>query len=94
MSRDTWHLRMSSKRFNVSLYRWLGSLVTISLLVNVILCFLVSRIYFSRPDYIYYSTNGVTKPVQLTPLPSPNESSEPLLGSDPSETYMVKQVPE
>ena len=94
MSRDTWYLKRTSRRFNVSIYRWVGTAILFSLALNVILSLVVSHIYFNRPDYVYYSTNGVTKPMPLHALMAPNQSSVPLLASDPVTDDVPKQAPE
>ena len=93
MSRGAWDQIKSSKRFNVLIYRKLGSILVFSLVHNVMLCILVSRIYFSRPDIAFYSTDGVTPPVEIEALAAPNDSSVPLLKSDPPSAKEQEQVP-
>lgn len=79
MSRGVWDEVRSSKGFNVFLYRKLGSMLVLSVALNVMLCILASFVYFSRPDFEFYSTDGVSPPVRLQQLNAPNESSVPLL---------------
>lgn len=95
MSRNAWNLIKSSKRFNVSIYRSLGTILVFSMGLNVVFCFWVSHIFFNRPGYTYYTTNGVTPPEILTSLDAPNESSTPLLPSiEPTGDAAPKQAPE
>lgn len=82
MSRGMWDEVKSSKGFNVLIYRRLGSMLVFSLALNVMLCMLVSFVYFSRPDFEFYSTDGVSPPVKLQQLTAPNESSVPLLKTE------------
>lgn len=95
MSRNAWNLIKSSKRFNVSIYRSIGTMLVVSMVLNVMLCFWISHLYFNRPDYTYYATNGATPPEMLTALNAPNMSSEPLLPSlEDSSDEETKQAPE
>jgi len=94
MSQENWNLIKSSKRFNVDIYRRLIRWLVFSLALNVMLCLLVSRIYFTRPDFNLYSTDGVTPPVKLKALAAPNESNIPLLSSSPSRVNIEKPLPE
>jgi intracellular multiplication protein IcmM len=84
VSKDVWDLIKSSKRFNISVYRLLCTITLLSAAINVVLCILLSHIYYQRPEHVYYSTNGIVPPEMLHPLAGPNESSTPLLGSQPS----------
>lgn len=94
MSQGVWNLIKSSKRFNVHIYRQLIRWLVFSLALNVMLCLLVSRIYFTRPDFNFYSTDGVTPPIELEALSAPNESATPLLLSTPSQVSVEKPLPE
>ena len=95
MSRNAWNLIKASKRFNVSIYRSLGTLLVISMGLNVVLSFWISHLFFNRPDYMYYSTNGVTPPETLTALDARNMSQNPLLPSiEESGDEELKQAPE
>lgn len=95
MSRNAWNLIKSSKRFNVSIYRSIGTVLVFSMVLNVVLAFWISHLFFNRPDNTYYSTNGVTPPEMLTALNARNMSSEPLLPSSPeSGDEEPKQAPE
>ncbi len=93
MSRNAWNLIKSSKRFNVSIYRSLGTVLVISMGLNVVLSFWISHLFFNRPGYTYYSTNGVTPPEMLTALDARNMSPDPLLpSSQESGDEEVKQA--
>jgi hypothetical protein len=96
MGRVTWRATIASKRFYVLLYRKLGTILVASLIFNFVLSFVATRLYFDRPDPRYYSTNGATPPVGLSVMTAPNESSVPLLASDPekAEGDVEKVVPE
>lgn len=96
MSRASWHETMRSKSFDIVYYRRLTRLVVVSFLLNAALCYLAVHLFLSRPEPIYYSTNGATPPVQLTPLDEPNDSSVALLPSDTAsrEKQQPKIAPE
>lgn len=95
MSRNAWNLIKSSKRFNVSIYRTIGTVLVLSMALNVVFVLWILYLFFNRPDYTYYSTNGVTPPEMLTALNAPNKTSEPLLPSiQESGDEEPKQVPE
>ncbi len=94
MSREIWRQIKSSKNFNVSLYRSLGSVLVFSLSLNVLLCFWVSYAYFNRPGYVFYSTDGASPPALLAPRDTPNKSSVPLLLSDPNTGDEIKAIPQ
>lgn len=96
MSRVAWNAIISSKQFYVLLYRKLGNILVISLVCNFLLGLLATHMYFNRGEPNYYSTNGATPPVGLSAMTTPNESSIPLLGSDPdkAQSTMLKTSPE
>lgn len=95
MSRNAWNLIKASKRFNVNIYRLLGTALAVSMGFNAVLVFWISHLFFNRSDYTYYSTNGVTPPEILTALNAPNSSSTPLLPSlQESGDEELKQAPE
>ena len=81
MSRETWRLIRSSKRFYVKTYRAGAKALLVSGLLNVFFSVSIYYAYFSQPEHDFYSTSGVTEPVKLTPLDEPNYSSVPLLKS-------------
>lgn len=93
MSRQLWRGVIESKFFYVYTYRRAGTYLFFSSLINVLLLFLVMYVYFTAPERAYYATNGITPIVQLTPLLTPNASSEPLLPNDVEEENKVKPIP-
>ncbi len=95
MSREDWRLIKLSKRFYVNTYRKTGSALLISLALNVCFGVVIHYLYFSQPEHTFFATDGVTPPIELTPMDSPNDTSVPLLGSDAvSTTNVIKVIPQ
>ena len=94
MSRETWNLLRSSKRFYVRSFRWTGSVVIFSVLMNLLLGMAVYYVYFNQPEHDFYVTDGVTPPVSLTPMDEPNETSVPLLANDPGTDDENRTIPQ
>lgn len=92
MSRETWSLVKSSKRFYVKTYRAVSTTLLISCFFNILLSIAIYYTYFDRPERDFYSTDGITPPVALTPLDEPNYTSTPLLASSPN-TVQQKAIP-
>lgn len=94
MSRGTWHLVKQSKQFYVNTYRRVGAVLLVSIAGNLLLGVVLYYVYMNQPEHDFYATNGVTAPVPLTPLSAPNESSIPLLASDPGSENTSRVIPE
>ncbi len=94
MSRETWNLLRNAKRFYVRSFRWTGSLVIISVLMNLLLGMAVYYVYFNQPEHDFYVTDGVTPPVSLTPMDEANETSVPLLANDPGTDDETRAIPQ
>lgn len=94
MSRETWNLIKQSKRFYVRTYRKTSTALFISVIINLFLGLTIYYTYFSRPEHAFYATDGVTPPVQLTPMDSPNNTSVALLAPDPLNDDETKAIPE
>ena len=94
MSRETWNTIKSSKNFYVHTYRKAGSFLLLSITLNLIFGVLFYFLYFSQPEPDYYATSGVTSPVKLTRLDSPNKTSVPLLASEPENDEPPKVIPQ
>lgn len=95
MSRETWEVIKSSKNFYVNSYRRGLIALIISLLINCILGLLIAYIHLTEPERDFYATSGVTPPIQLTPLPTPNYSPSALLPPDPpAENEEEKLIPQ
>ncbi len=82
MTSTTYEQRKLGRYFYVLNYRKLGRVLIYSMLVNIILFFLISFVYFHERSPNYYSTNGASNPVQLTAISAPNYSSQALLPDD------------
>ena len=54
-------------------------MIIISILFSLLLCVAISYCYFHQPEKQFYATNGITAPIPLAPLDTPNYSSNPLL---------------
>lgn len=83
MSAESWHATQSSKRYYVGLYRRLGTYLLVSAALNLVFVGVALYFFFSRIAATYYSTDGASPPTPLSALSAPNESSVPLLASDP-----------
>ncbi|MCP0913194.1 MULTISPECIES: type IVB secretion system protein IcmM/DotJ [Legionella] len=86
MSRETWNLIKNSKGFYINTYRRAGSVLFLSMILNLLLTLAIYYTYFNRSEPDFYASNGITPPVQLTPLDSPNYTSVPLLADDDQES--------
>lgn len=93
MSRTTWALIKRSKRFYTNTYRRVSVALLISSGLNVLLVLSIYFTYFTQPAREYYSTNGVTAPVILTPREQPNNAATPLLRTDTDVVSDNKIIP-
>lgn len=95
MGRETWDLIKHSKRFYVTTYRRIGNILFLSTVINMFLGCGLYYAYFYRPAHAFYATNGVTPPVELTFLDSPNNTPYALLPSEnTSDLYGEKAIPQ
>ena len=94
MSRETWNLIKNSKRFYVSGFRATGSVLILSMLINLSLGIAIYYTHFSQPDSDCYVTDGVNAPVQLTSMDEPNYTSVPLLANDPVTDDETRAIPQ
>lgn len=94
MARATWNLIKSSKSFYVKTYRLTGTLIVISLMINIFLGMLIVYYHLHRPERDFYASNGTTPPIALTPLSTPNNSAEALLPPDPINDDDEKVIPQ
>ena len=69
----------NQRYFYVENYRRLLGWVTVSIGLNILIVLIMAYIFFEQPPSAYYSTNGRTSPVKLTPMATPNMSATPLL---------------
>jgi len=93
MSRQTWDLIKNGKGFYIATYRKLASVLVWSMFFNIVLSLSVYYVYFQEPEPDYYSTNGITPPLELTPMSEPNETSRPLLATDVEANEGRKLIP-
>lgn len=94
MSRNTWDVIKKSKRFYVKTYRRAGHMLVFSIGINLLLVIAIYYACFSQPEADFYATNGVTAPVELTPMDQPNNTSLPLLANDPESGNENKVIPQ
>lgn len=94
MGRTTWALIKADKNFNVQMYRRGLSFLLVSLVLNVILGVLIVNVFLQKPERDFYATDGITPPVQLTPLLTRNMSPQPLLAPDPIAETEGKVIPQ
>jgi intracellular multiplication protein IcmM len=63
-------------------------------LLSIVFGVFISKIYLQEPERDYYATDGITPPIQLTPMFTPNMSSHPLLDPDPVGVTEAKVIPQ
>lgn len=93
MSRQLWTRVKESKFFYVRTYRRAASLLIVSSVLNVIFLIWIFVMYITTVERAFYATSGITPPIQLTPMKTPNASSEPLLPNEPVDATSVKPIP-
>ncbi len=93
MRRETWRLMRASKGFYVRTFRFSGSMLVFSLVVNLVLGVGVFYAYTHMPERHFYATNGVVPPTELTAMSEPNETSTPLLPADQDVDNDEKLIP-
>lgn len=71
-----------NRYFYVFSYRKVMKFLLWSIGINLILLALISYVYFNQSNPVYYGTNGITNPIELTPLNKPNYASKSLLSDD------------
>ena len=94
MTRSVWRTKIATKSFYVRTYRRICNWILISLLTSIVLSVAISYLFIHQPERQYYATNGITAPVQLTPLDAANKSSNALLQPDPVIPGQTKLIPE
>ncbi|KTD75544.1 type IVB secretion system protein IcmM/DotJ [Legionella waltersii] len=94
MSREEWTLTKEHKNFNVHIYRRGIKFLLISLLISTSFIAFIFYIYLNIPERDYYATNGVTPPVKLTAMMTPNMSSNALLEPDPPTDNVQLVIPQ
>lgn len=94
MSHEKWNLIKKRKGFYIALYRHLGSVLVIFIALNLILGLCVAKAYFGRPEHQFYATNGVSNPLELTPMDEANMTSVALLPDDPVDDLTEKVIPQ
>ena len=94
MTKAQWITIKQSKSFYVRNYRNLISLMIFSSALSLVFCILIYFVYMSRPEHVFYSTNGVTAPIKLTVMSEPNYSDVALLPPDPIDNAIPKLIPE
>ena len=94
MSRETWRLIKSSKLFYINTYRRAGSILVVSVSLNLLLGLVVAQAYFSRSAIHFYATNGTTSPEEIIAMDIPNMTSAPILADDLSTQDVPKVIPQ
>ena len=93
MTRTVWRAKIDSNTFYITSYRRLCGLIVISLLFSLVLSVGISYRYFHQSERRYYASNGITEPIELKALGSPNNSSKALLPPDPIIPDQTKYIP-
>lgn len=94
MSRGTWDNIKHSKRFYITTYRVVGTALTASCLLSLLLILMLYYVYFHRAEPDFYATSGVTPPIKLAPLLQPNNAATPLLPNEPEGEVGEKVIPQ
>jgi intracellular multiplication protein IcmM len=82
MSIGKYQNQKNSRYFYVRSYRLAVQLILILNVLNLILFLMAGHFFYQQPERGYYSSNGVTFPVKLSPLRQPNYESQALLPDD------------
>lgn len=93
MTKIVWQNIKSSKRFYVRTYRKLGSVLAVSVVVNILLGVGIVYVKARMPEADYYATYGDVPPVKLTVLDKPNYSSKALLSDDRRYDDVQRELP-
>ena len=94
MTQSAWDVIKRSKGFYINTYRKTGYILLFSIIVNLIFVFSIYYIYFNQSINDFYATSGMTSPIKLTFLDSPNNTSSPLLANDPETENENKVIPQ
>jgi intracellular multiplication protein IcmM len=94
MSREEWTLIKEHKNFNVHIYRRGIKLLLISLIISTGFIAVIFYIYLHIPERDYYATSGVTPPIMLKAMMTPNMSSNALLEPDPPTDNVQLVIPQ
>ena len=94
MTSSSWNVIKKSNRFYINCYRKLGSILFISMLINVILVMDICYCYLTRGEHDFYATNGETAPIQLAPMNVVNNTQTALLPADDISETEMKVLPE
>jgi len=76
---ETINKRKQSRRFYSGGFRKAVNALFISVILNFVFLGTLQYRYMHMPKIDFYTTDGITMPVKLTPLSAPNMSSTPLL---------------
>ena len=93
MTRGDWNRIKQAKSFYIMVYRKLLTAIIIFQSLNVVLFAGIVYVYLHRIAPNYYATSGITLPILLTNMDTPNYSSEALLPPDPSMAESNKAMP-
>lgn len=94
MPRATWNTIKGSKTFYVRFYRKLGTWLIGSLIFNIVMAGVIVYAYLHHPERDYYATSGITAPIKLTGLSTPNYSDQALLPPDPVNDDETRLIPQ
>lgn len=82
MSIGKYQEQKNSRYFYVRSYRLAVKIILILNIINLILFLMARHYFYKQPERGYYSSNGITFPVKLSPLRQPNYESKALLPDD------------
>ena len=90
----TWNTIKHSKAFYSHTYRMAGTVIIISLALNLLMGLIIYYLYFHQPERDFYATSGITPPIKLQPMEQANNSATPLLPPDPVNNEPEKVIPQ
>lgn len=93
MRKITLREKKNQKGFYSTGFRYSVNVLLFSLILNFVLTAAIHNRLLHIPSTSFYSTDGVSEPMRLTPLDAPNESSQPLLPDDPPEEMGIRELP-
>lgn len=82
MSIGKYQEEKNKRYFYVQSFRMVVNFFLVFSVLNVLFFLMVVYFYYAHPQREYYSSNGVTFPVKLTPLKEPNYLKKALLPDD------------
>ena len=94
MSRGTWADIRRSNNFYIDTYRRGIIVLLVSVVLNGLLGLAICNVYLGLPEPDFYATDGVTHPIRLTAMNTPNYTSNALLTDEQNNYDTTRAVPQ